>query len=205
MPKKPHWFWAQLITCYTIQCMTGTMPWATSWPPQSPGKFCNSFNKPEKTPNFLVQARLWQGWRPGPDSITGARTGGPGLCWDGIPGHGQGQEGPQDRVTFSKTLPVTTRHKYGIEIIIICFYHIGSSMHPYLQDMKKNRELWRILKWFTWLSLFSFTRQSLCKFLQFTDASSQFCSLLNLILCVPCCSFPSFWLWCLIHFSDSSN
>lgn len=41
--------------------------------------------------------------------------------------------------------------------------------------------------------------------LRFIDASSQFCSCLNLIFCVPCCSFSSFWLCCLIHFSDSSN
>lgn len=168
----------------------------------------HSVNK-KKHSNF--HAKLWQGWRPDPDSIAGAGTGSPGLCWDGIPGHGQGGQGhegrecPRDWGTFSKTLPVTTRYKYGIENIIFSFYHIGSSMHPYLQDMKRNRGLWRILKWCTWLSLFSFTRQFLFKLLHFIDASSKFCSCLNLIVCMPCCSFSSFWLCCLIHFSDSSK
>lgn len=127
-----------------------TMPWTTSCPLQSPGSSAIHSVNQKKTPNFLVQARLWQGWRPGPASITGAGTGGPGLCWSGIPGHGQpgqGHECPWDCGTFSKTLHVTTRYKYGIENIIHCFYHIGSRMHPYLQDRKEHRGLQRILRW----------------------------------------------------------
>lgn len=96
-------------------------------------------------------------------------------------------------------------YKNGIENMIFCLCHRISSARPYFQDMRERRGLWRILQWCYLTTSIFFTKWSLFKLLHFIDAPSQFYSCLNPLFHVSRCFLSSFWLDCLIHYSDSSN
>lgn len=166
--------------------------------------------------SFSCQAGLWRGWRPAPSGIA-AGTGlvapgcaqmaswATGWVWGG-PGR-PGRDMSVLRIVTHTRSPCLSPQDYknGIKAMIFCLYHIISSARPYFQGMGSTEDYGGFCSDAAWLPLFSFTRWPLLKLLSFTDASSQSCSCLNLLFHVFRCSLSSFWLDCLIHYSDSSN